>query len=125
MLIKVSEATPLQLDYMVAYILGVADQWRFDAPFFWDGVPCIRDAGHDVRYSPSTDWSISGPIIEREGIEICRLNSGEWRGQLYVQELDKMYREYGPAPLIAAMRCYVVANWNHEVEIPEELKCQD
>jgi hypothetical protein len=29
--------------------------------------------------------------------------------------------EYGPTPLIAAMRCYVAAKLGHEVEIPEGL----
>lgn len=103
MLIKVSEAALLQLDYMVGYALGLVAKLHGVIPF-------------------STDWAQGGPIIEREGIDICRLNNGEWRGQLYEEGLDKMYREYGPTPLIAAMRCYVVAKWNDEVEIPEELK---
>ena len=114
MLIKVSEATPLQLDYMVAYIMGVIKGNDLDVGFILEG-----------GYTPSTDWAQGGPIIERERIEICHLNNGEWRGQLYEEGIDKMHREYGDTPLIAAMRCYVVAKWNDEVEIPEELKCQD
>jgi hypothetical protein len=30
--------------------------------------------------------------------------------------------EYGPTPLIAAMRCYVASRLGDEVDVPEELK---
>ena len=116
MLIKVSEATPTQLDYMVAYIMGATEEWRSDAPFLWNGAPCVRDAGHDVRYSPSTSWWQGGPIIEGEEICVLAPVRGLWRGR------KEGRTQYGPTPLIAAMRCYVAAKWNHEVEIPEELK---
>ena len=69
----------------------------------------------------STDWAQGGPIIEREWIEICRLNNGEWRGQWYEQATEKIHREYGDTPLIAAMRCYVASKLGEEVEIPTEL----
>jgi Protein of unknown function (DUF2591) len=71
----------------------------------------------------SRDWAQGGHIIEREGIEICRLNSGEWRGQLYEQGIDKMHREYGETALIAAMRCYVSSKMGNQVDVPEELEC--
>ena len=110
MKINTSELTGVHLDWAVGYIVG--EKLRIlDRQIVWP-----------EDYSPSTDWGQGGPIIEREGIELCRLNNGEWRGQLYEQGLDKMHREYGTTPLIAAMRCYVAAKWNHEVEIPEELK---
>jgi hypothetical protein len=68
----------------------------------------------------SSDWCFGGPIIEREGIELCRLESSsfgiEWRGQI-----DCDCRYYGPTPLIAAMRVYVASKLGDEVEIPEEL----
>ena len=124
MLIKVSEATPRQLDYMVAYIMGATEEWRSDAPFLWNGAPCVRDAGHDVRYSPSTSWWQGGPIIEREGINLDNYgNNPQWSAWTPAPERDSGEAQaYGPTPLVAAMRCYVVAKWNHEVEIPEELK---
>ena len=128
MLIKVSEATPRQLDYMVAYIMGATEEWRSDAPFLWNGVPCVRDAGHDVRYSPSTSWWQGGPIIEREGFNriVKNLSHGYTVSKKLAvltedAEVVRWVHGSGPTPLIAAMRCYVVAKWNHEVEIPEEL----
>ena len=75
----------------------------------------------DWTYNPSGDWMQGGPIIEREWIEICHLNNGEWRGQWYEQATEKIHREYGDTPLIAAMRCYVASKLGDEVEIPKEL----
>jgi len=119
---KTSESTKAVLNWAVAKCEGATDEWSSDAPFFWDGVPCIRIGGHDVNYRPSTDWEQGGPIIEREGIEICRLNNGEWRGQFYEQETDKMHRKYGYTPLIAAMRCYVAYKMGDEIQVPKELE---
>ena len=67
----------------------------------------------------STDWAQGGPIIEREKIQLSTLSKGkEWRAALvYGQD----HIQYGPTPLVAAMRCYVASKLGDEVEIPEEL----
>ena len=117
MKIKVSEATPTQLNWMVAKCEGATDEWHTDKPFFWDGVPCVREAGHDVGYTPSTDWSQGGPLIERENI--CLWSEGyDWEAKIHIGSLA----EWDKYPLIAAMRCYVASKMGDEVEIPEELK---
>ena len=104
MLIKVSEATPLQLDYMVGYIRG--EKLRiFDQQIVWP-----------EDYSPSTDWALGGPIIQREEICVLAPVRGLWRGR------KEGRTQYGPTPLVAAMRCYVSSKLGDEVEIPEELK---
>ena len=123
MLIKTSDLTGTALDWAVAYIMGATDAWRSDAPFFWNGVPCVRVAGHDVRYSPSTDWALGGPIIEREHIGLWS-EGYDWEAKIQTGA-GEWLAEWDEYPLIAAMRCYVAAKWNHEVEIPEELTCQD
>lgn len=104
MLIKVSEATPLQLDYMVGYALGLVAKLHGVIPF-------------------STDWGQGGPIIEREKIAVLpdEFSSGWEAHTCHFDGQDEDVSK-GCTPLIAAMRCYVVAKWNHEVEIPEELK---
>lgn len=67
-----------------------------------------------MHYSPSTSWAQGGPIIERERIEIHpRTDRGveEW-GALpnLASENDRWAAmQYGPTPLIAAMRCYVAS----------------
>lgn len=87
-------------------------------------------------FSPSTDYNQGGPIIEQEGIEITLCNDlyfpkGNEKGDYYepywqavidLREGDVMVeRQYGPTPLIAAMRCYVASKIGNEVDIPEEL----
>ena len=73
-------------------------------------------------YTPSTDWSQGGPIIEREGVWTRTTDEGEddpsckWRA-----ELPYLAVEVGPTPLIAAMRCYVASKLGDEIEIPKEL----
>lgn len=84
-------------------------------------------------YAPSTDWSQSGPIIEREGIELlCNLTtteasrfsggaSADWQA-FHRSDRRTEARQFATTPLIAAMRCYVARKLGDEVEIPEELK---
>ena len=66
--------------------------------------------------SPSTQWHYGGPIIEREEICVLAPVRGLWRGR------KEGRTQYGPTPLIAAMRCYVASKLGDEVEIPEGLK---
>ena len=66
----------------------------------------------------ATDWSQSGPIIERERIRVHHfLTKADWGASLREQGWF-----HGPTPLIAAMRCYVASKLGDNVEIPEELK---
>ena len=92
----------------------------------WNGIP---------RYT--IDWSHGGPIIEREHIQVTpTLTTGGYRTCLSGDAVrasivlpngttrfdpTKVVTEYGPTPLIAAMRCYVVAKLGDEIDIPEEL----
>jgi hypothetical protein len=62
------------------------------------------------------DWSLAGPIIEREGMQIQTFMD-KWLASIprpFVQQ-------DGPTPLIAAMRCYVASKLGDTVDIPEEL----
>lgn len=136
-LVKVSELTGEALDWAVATVekmplrrdpMGVGDK----AGTYWvwpEGWPPPKPGYMRVgrAYSPSTDWSQGGPIIEREihdlGMDLwsrcypvpdgmCAATYGRGAPDCYV---------YGPTPLIAAMRCYVASRLGDEVEIPEEL----
>lgn len=67
-------------------------------------------------FEPSTDWTQGGPIIERERLHLKPV------GNTYrCYDYNATIWEYGPTPLIAAMRCYVASKLGGEVEIPEEL----
>ena len=72
-------------------------------------------------YSPSTDWSQGGPIIEREGFCIQPFKDG-W--ECFVAHRlfeDDHHHSKGPTPLIAAMRCYVASKLGDEIDLPKEL----
>lgn len=101
MKIKTSELTGAALDWAVARCEG--------------GVGNNQLIG--AWYSPSTDWTQGGPIIEREGIATLPCPRG-WAARI---GFGSEYIE-GTTPLIAAMRCYVASKLGDEVEIPEELK---
>lgn len=99
---KINELTGAALDWAVMQCEGT----RKDIDFVW----------WTDEYSPSTDWTQGGPIIERERIRL------DPRG-VWVAGHDSSNDEYlGPTPLIAAMRCYVASKLGDEIEIPEELK---
>jgi hypothetical protein len=121
--IKVAEATGPVLDYLVSKAANPPGQcawhgwWQDEEGFLFDPL-------NECRYSPSTDWAQGGPIIERERIDLqAKINSGsdydEWLAVKGVG--SKQRRRYGPTPLIAAMRCYVVSKLGDEVEVPDEL----
>jgi len=96
-------------------------------------VPISTDfSGGEEVYTPSTNWSQGGPIIERENIGIGaerRPETPVWAAQLsYSKEVtytDGTARRFctmrGPTPLIAALRCYVASKLGDEVDVPEEL----
>lgn len=75
------------------------------------------------KESHSTDWSLSGPIIERERIEISVDRSDAQNKKWYATiEQDEQYLDgEGPTPLVAAMRCFVASKLGYEVEVPEGL----
>ena len=72
-------------------------------------------------YKPSTDWAQGGPIIEREKITV-RYYDASWLALMVYENEDSSealaVEEYGPTPLIAAMRCYVASKLGDEVEVP-------
>ena len=120
MLIKVSEASGVKLDWMVAKCEGalrpVGDVLLLDGKLF-----VIRAGDHEVsdswhRFSPSTDWSQGGVLIEREGMTLRAGTTGRWDAEL--DEFDVL--ECGPTPLVAAMRCFVASKLGTEIEVPDE-----
>ena len=101
---KTSELTGAALDWVVAK----AERRTID---YFRGI-----------YKPSTDWAQGGPIIEREGITL------EKRDDLWDATFDSgecFFWEFGPTPLIAAMRCYVASKLGDEIELPTELKGEE
>lgn len=138
--IKTSELAGAALDWAVAKCEGLPLKldpmgFRKDAPtsmqagwWVWDGEGQNQVIGHrktrrseEDGYSPSTDWSQGGPIVEREGISVDRC------GRAWTADVTNPFDGYaehttdGPTPLIAAMRCYVAFKLGDTVNVPEEL----
>lgn len=115
--IKTRELTGAALDWAVAKCAG-SDPEIFE----YGGATCLR---FEYRlYSPSTDWSQGGPIIERERIALLMYDyfwmatMDDWT----TAHIDAPWVKQGPTPLIAAMRCYVASISGDRIEIPEEVK---
>lgn len=101
MKIKTNELTGAALDWAVAKCEG-----------------CVgKNQLLGAWYAPSTHWAQGGPIIERERITLDS-DLTTWCAS---SDSNESAMCYGPAPLIAAMRCYVASKLGDEVEIPEEL----
>ena len=120
---KTSELTGAALNWAVAQCLEL--KVTFDS---W-GVCYIgkvqRDEsglGYPAPFEPSHNWAQGGPIIERERILIQPEIGKEGCGNAWSAIAIDGFEEFGPTPLIAAMRCYVVSKMGDEIEIPEELK---
>lgn len=105
--IKVCKAGNRQLDYLVARIEGTLpasmDDWRQRWP----------------RYT--ADWSHTGPIIERVVLSLIRRPDGQWTADNFSVPTRPQHLVFGPTPLIAAARCYIVSKLGETVEVPEEL----
>lgn len=86
----------------------------------------------------STNWSLGGPIIDREGISTALrytsvpakalhdvwdaiINPEFYSAGRPGSGVKKEVIATGPTPLVAAMRCYVASKFGSEVDIPEEL----
>jgi hypothetical protein len=89
----------------------------------------IRDGAEyfdSTQHDESTDWAQGGPIIERERIGFKYTGTAMEFVAWVNGELSTMHDQYGPTPLIAAMRCYVASKFGDDlvlfkVEVPDEL----
>jgi len=123
MKLKTSELDGIALDWAVAKCEGqevVFEDGELCLPsdYFKDGDP----------YTPSTDWSQGGPIIEREAISVAADTAGVFDPFVWFASVDDILVDAdeaigvrGSTPLIAAMRCYVASHFGDEIEVPNEL----
>ena len=127
MKVKTSEATTRQLDWLVAKCEGAIHVLKGEhvGLLHWPSPKFGAEPKWSVQAPEySTNWAQGGQIIEREQICICvcTWNSpwiGKWNATC---NLDGSVDEYGPTPLIAAMRCFVASKLGDEVEVSNELE---
>ena len=120
-----NELIGTELDAAVARALG-------RDPIHINGLVMALVPGYEMlrgAFSPSTDWSQGGPIIERENLCVGRKQQADTN---YCEVNDPAvdcwarttaggYLSYGPTPLIAVMRCYVASKLGEVVKVPQEL----
>lgn len=114
MKIKTSELIGNALNWAVAKC-NFPSALDADIEVWVQPLPC--DDPDDFKFQPSTDWAQGGPIIEREKILLDLVgpdDDQEWEGRVVGKSM-----EYGPTPLVAAMRCYVGTKLGNEVDVPE------
>lgn len=131
MKVQVSELSGPALDWAVAKVEGhhlfleVDSKWRCE----------IGDKGpHDIGahgqhgYSPSTDWSHGGPLLDAWDIQIASTDDEEgYPGRVYLdanvfgRKPGNWGSKKGPTILVAAMRAIVSSQVGEEIEIPQEL----
>lgn len=119
MKIQTSELTGPALDWAVARAEGLLPTLHKNPYGYW--------VMPNIAGSYSTSWSIGGPIIEREEINLEIHEGGHTRASFYNMRLTfdgrakHYHHEHGSTPLVAAMRCFVAAKFGDEVEVPDEL----
>lgn len=122
MIYKTIELTGALLDAAVAKANGW-HQSNGDYVYMVEDEKSTRLMGISIDgYKPSSDWSIGGPIIDRECISI--ISSGRDFHEAYVN-LNTDHGELaerdayanGPTAIIAAMRAYVAHKLGDEVEL--------
>lgn len=113
---KTSELIDEKLDWAVLEASGAYREYVHWREAVGDSVLSNPIWFKRLGCSPSTDWSKGGPIIERERIELKDDGGTDWLASHNNESV-----EFGPTPLIAAMRCYVASKLGDEVDIPKEL----
>lgn len=114
MKIKTSQATGAVLDWLVAKAeepIGGYKAW----------VQEDFDKGGLVAGTRADDWLTVGPIIEREKIDLLAYMERDGLSMAWRAVMKDVKAQYGPTPLIAAMRCYCCSKLGDEMEVPLEV----
>lgn len=128
MKIKTADLIRPTLDWAVATIEGYVCQFddEVSGPWLVPQEGFLHDEKPLSEFSPSTNWSQGGPIIEREELGLKRnapcSQGREWEASPSITAKGAGGKwDYGPTPLLAAMRCFVASRLGDEVDIPEGL----
>lgn len=120
MKIKVSEATNVQLDWMVAKCEGYNAEALVELGKRAPG----RESGWFLT-PYSTDWSQGGPLLSEKGISRTTDHSGLWIAYWTDGYTDgdagKLWMQCDKSELVAGLRCFVASRLGDEVEVPDDL----
>ena len=127
MKVKVSELSDPALDWAVSkaeghyLFLEVDGKWRCE---IGDNGPHDIGTSGKYGYSPSTDWSQGGPLIDEYDPEERRLPELDRYAEIWLDRSggsEGVGRGVGKTRLIAFCRALVNAKLSDEIEIPDEL----
>ncbi len=89
------------------------------------------DGFHRPATQDGIDWSVAGPLIEREGIGVSlRYDPDVWdaviKPEFYAtgrtgSNVKEEIIQTGSTPLEAAMRCFVEARLGKAIDLPDDL----
>lgn len=119
MRVKTADLTDIALNWAVAKCKGIPVAIDVHAKALW------RDRGPQELWGDQVqflDWAEGGPIIDLKRINLTTIHDGPqpgWKAYLDSGVPDDC--EYGPTPLVAALRCYVASEMGDEVNIPDVL----
>ena len=118
--VKVSEAEGLILNWLVGMAKGYELSLYGVDPSIRAGVPGL---GVIAPWRPSYYWNQGGVLIEEECLDISCNPAGFWSSSAPLPNSHKEWwaMAYGPTPLVAAMRCFVITKLGEEVDVPDEL----
>lgn len=131
---QVSDLSGAHLDYWTARAEGFTEA-KIIRHQREDRLLCVVSTWPAIlAYIPSTDWSIAGPIIEREEIELYVYHHRKfsedgkthWAAHYFFKENEDhedWHEQFGETSLIASMRAYIVSRFGEEVpdvEISDE-----
>lgn len=114
--IRSQDLTDVQINLLVAKITKenfdiVKDKNKTEVYYYKNG--------HFVKFSPTVDWGIAGPIMAKERIFVAC--DGAKTNEIYTAERMKPYAKYADSQhttyLGAAMRCLVEAEYGLEINV--------
>ena len=82
----------------------------------------VDDCRDVIPYTPSSDWSQGGPLIQWEclDVRVFAEHGAPDGGPYWISERHPAVG-HGPTPLIAVCRCFVASRLGDEVDVPDEL----
>lgn len=112
--IKVSEATPTQLDWLVAKCVNPSTGM---VRIHEDNKGAYRVTLHAERgvFAPTTNWAQGGPIITEHIGRLEEVTAGGWEAEAWGHISE------ASTDLVAVCRCYVTNTLGEIVEVPDEL----
>jgi hypothetical protein len=110
---------------LLARAVAMAQGWRviLDGEYQGAGWICIEPNGAvhsfgECGYRPDFRWEHGGPIIEANPWLLpFKTGGARMHIGLYGSRTPGGFEHNGPAPLVAAMRAYVAAEFGKEVEL--------